>query len=53
MKNWNDDLAINLSAPFFISQIVFKKMQKKGGKIIFTSTSSANKEVVKILLATE
>jgi 3-oxoacyl-[acyl-carrier protein] reductase len=42
-KNWNDDLAINLSAPFFISQIVFKKMQKKGGKIIFTSTSSANK----------
>ena len=42
-KNWNDDLATNLSAPFFISQIVFKKMQKKGGKIIFTSTSSANK----------
>lgn len=42
-KNWNDDLDINLSAPFFISQIVFKKMQKKGGKIIFTSTSSANK----------
>ena len=42
-KNWNKDLAINLSAPFFISQIVFKKMQIQGGKIIFTSTSSANK----------
>lgn len=42
-RNWNDDLAINLSAPFFISQIIFNKMQKKGGKIIFTSTSSADK----------
>jgi len=42
-KDWNEDLAVNLSAQFFISQIVFKKMKKKGGKIIFTSTSSADK----------
>ena len=41
--DWNEDLAINLSAQFFISQIVFKKMKKNGGKIIFTSTSSADK----------
>ena len=42
-KNWNKGLSINLSAPFFISQMIFKKMKKRGGKIIFTSTSSANK----------
>ena len=42
-KNWNDDLAVNLSAPLFISQILFNKMKKNGGNIIFTSTSSADK----------
>ena len=35
-KNWNDVLAVNLSAPFFLSQAVSRQMisQGKGGKII-------------------
>jgi 3-oxoacyl-[acyl-carrier protein] reductase len=42
-KNWKRDIAINLSAPFFASQLIFKQMKKKGGKIVFTSTSSADR----------
>jgi 3-oxoacyl-[acyl-carrier protein] reductase len=42
-NDWKQDLNINLSAPFFVSQAIFKKMKKRGGKIVFTSTSSANK----------
>lgn len=42
-KDWKNDIAVNLTAPFFTSQLVFKKMKKTGGKIIFTSTSSADK----------
>lgn len=35
-KNWNDVIAINLSAPFFLSQAAARQMiaQGKGGKII-------------------
>lgn len=36
-----DDHRINFYTPFFLSREVFKKMSKSGGKIIFTSTSSA------------
>ena len=40
-KNWKNDIAINLGAPFFISQTVFGHMKKRGGKIILMSTASA------------
>ena len=40
-KNWRNDIAINLGAPFFASQAVFGYMKKKGGKIILMSTASA------------
>ncbi len=35
-KNWNDVIAVNLSAPFFLSQAACRQMvaQGKGGKII-------------------
>ena len=35
-KNWNDVLAVNLSAPFFLSQAACRRMiaQGQGGKII-------------------
>ncbi len=35
-KNWNDVIAVNLSATFFLSQAAVRQMQKqgKGGKII-------------------
>ncbi len=35
-KNWNDVIAVNLSAPFFLSQAASRQMiaQGKGGKII-------------------
>tara|TARA_B100001123_G_C15288434_1_gene1016523 strand:- start:1032 stop:1775 length:744 start_codon:yes stop_codon:yes gene_type:complete len=39
--NWEKDIAINLGAPFFSSQRVFKYMKNKGGKIILMSTASA------------
>ena len=39
--NWEKDIAINLGAPFFASQRVFKYMKNNGGKIIFMSTASA------------
>jgi 3-oxoacyl-[acyl-carrier protein] reductase len=40
---WNADIAVNLSAPFFLAQQAFAYMQQgnKGGHIIFTSTASA------------
>ena len=40
--DWKKDIAINLGAPFFVAQKVFKHMKKKGGKVIFMSTASAN-----------
>ena len=40
-KDWKSDIAINLGAPFFVAQKAFNHMKKKGGKIIFTSTASA------------
>ncbi len=40
-KNWNKDFLVNLSTPFFITQKIFEKMKKKGGKIILMSTASA------------
>ena len=40
-KDWKNDIAINLGAPFFVSQAVFAHMKKKGGKIILMSTASA------------
>ena len=40
-KNFTKDIHINLSSSFFLSQEVFKIMQKTGGKLLFTSTSSA------------
>ena len=40
-NDFENDIKINLSSVFYISQKVFKSMEKKGGKIIFTSTSSA------------
>ena len=39
--NWEKDIAINLGAPFFSAQRVFKYMKSNGGKIIFMSTASA------------
>ena len=41
-KDWKNDIAINLGAPFFVAQKTFQHMKKKGGKIIFTSTASAH-----------
>ena len=41
-KDWTKDISVNLTAPFFASQMIFKRMKKNGGKIIFTSTSSAD-----------
>ena len=41
-QDWSNDIAINLGAPFFVAQRVFKHMKKKGGKIVFMSTASAN-----------
>ena len=40
-ENWKNDIAINLGAPFFVSQAVFGYMKKKGGKIVLMSTASA------------
>lgn len=40
-NDFENDIRINLSSVFYISQKVFKSMKKKGGKIILTSTSSA------------
>jgi len=40
-ENWKNDIAINLGAPFFVSQAVFGYMKKNGGKIILMSTASA------------
>ena len=40
-KDWNNDIAINLGSPFFVSQTIFKYMKKNGGKIVLMSTASA------------
>ena len=40
-EQWNTDLALNLTAPFFLAQSAIKYMQANGGKIILTSTASA------------
>ena len=39
--DWKKDIAVNLGAPFFVTQKVFRHMKKKGGKIILMSTASA------------
>ena len=31
-QDWRKDIAINLGAPFFVAQRVFRHMKKKGGK---------------------
>jgi 3-oxoacyl-[acyl-carrier protein] reductase len=40
-KDFENDLAINLSSVFYVSQKIFENMKKNGGKIVLTSTSSA------------
>ena len=52
-SSWNKDIAVNLSAPFFLAQKAFSYMQqeKKGGHIIFTSTASAKHGGGKMTLA--
>jgi len=41
-KEWVQDLALNLNAPYFLAQRAMEHMSKaKGGKIILTSTASA------------
>lgn len=39
-EDWNHDIAINLSIPFFMAREVIKKMPE-GGRVLFTSTASA------------
>ena len=41
-KNFLTDFDYNFFSSFIISKLAFEKMKKKGGKIIFTSTSSAS-----------
>ena len=41
-KNFLTDFEYNFFSSFIISKLAFEKMKKKGGKIIFTSTSSAS-----------
>lgn len=38
---WQADLDLNLTAPFFLAQSAMKYMQSSGGKIILASTASA------------
>lgn len=38
---WQADLNLNLTAPFFLAQTAMNYMQSTGGKIILTSTASA------------
>lgn len=40
-KDWKNDIAVNVGAPFFVAQKIFNKMKKNGGKIILMSTASA------------
>lgn len=40
-KEWNMDLATNLSGPFFLAQSAMAHMGKTGGRIVMTSTASA------------
>jgi 3-oxoacyl-[acyl-carrier protein] reductase len=40
--DWNADIAVNLSTPFFLSQRAFKYMKSQGGgRIVLMSTASA------------
>lgn len=39
--NWENDLRLNLTVPFFMAQTAMKLMKGRGGKIILTSTASA------------
>ncbi|MFA5088796.1 MAG: SDR family oxidoreductase [Candidatus Omnitrophota bacterium] len=40
--DWDRDIAVNLSGPFFLAQEAMKHMKREGGKVIFTSTASAS-----------
>jgi len=40
-EQWQHDLSINLTMPFFLTQRAVRHMQKDGGRIILTSTASA------------
>ena len=40
-EHWYADLDLNLTAPFFMAQAAMRFMQDTGGKIILTSTASA------------
>jgi len=39
---WQSDLAVNLSAPFFLAQRAFGYMKNAGGRILLMSTASAS-----------
>lgn len=41
-KDWDRDIAVNLSGPFFLAQEAMIYMKPKGGKVILTSTASAS-----------
>ena len=41
-EQWDQDLAVNLTGPFFLAQQAFPHMKHRGGKIILTSTASAS-----------
>lgn len=40
-ENWDHDIAVNLKGPFFLAQAAMQAMQASGGRIILTSTASA------------
>lgn len=40
-NDWNYDLEMNLTMPFFLAQRAVHYMKENGGRIIFTSTASA------------
>ena len=40
-EQWDRDIAVNLTGPYFLAQQAMNHMLKHGGKVIFTSTASA------------
>lgn len=40
-KEWHGDIDVNLSGPFFLAQRAMHHMKSHGGRIVFTSTASA------------
>ncbi|MBF0489180.1 MAG: SDR family oxidoreductase [Candidatus Omnitrophica bacterium] len=41
-SDWDRDLAVNLTGPFFLAREAIKRMKSKGGRIILMSTASAS-----------